>query len=64
VPESLFAALKNELLHRQPWPSKRAARTAVFEFVEGFHSRQRRHSTLGFCSPAEFGAIHEDVQAA
>jgi len=64
VPESFFATLKAELLHRQPWPTKRAARTAIFEFVEGFYNLRRRHSTLGYRSPAEFEAIHEEVQAA
>jgi putative transposase len=54
VAESFFATLKTELLHRQPWPTKQHARTAIFEYIEAFYNRQRRHSTLGYLSPAEF----------
>ena len=45
--ESFFATLKTELIDRQPWPSRRAARQAVFEWIEGFYNRQRLHSALG-----------------
>jgi transposase InsO family protein len=58
VAESFFATLKTELLHRRRWPSRRAARTAIFEYIEGFYNRRRLHSTLGYTSPAEFEARH------
>ena len=45
---------KTELLHRQSWPTRRQARTAIFEYIEAFYNCQRRHSTLGYLSPAEF----------
>jgi len=54
VAESFFATLKTELLHRQPWPTRQQAKTAIFEYIEVFYNRQRRHSTLGYLAPAEF----------
>ena len=54
VCESFFSSLKKELLHRRSWPTKREARTAVFEWVEGFYNRTRRHSSLGYLSPVTF----------
>jgi putative transposase len=54
VAESFFATIKKELVHRQPWPSRRDLSSAVFEYVEGFYNRQRRHSTLGYLTPEEF----------
>ncbi len=56
--------VKTELIYRQPWPTKQAARTAIFEFIEAFYNRRRRHSTLGYLSPAEFEAIHRETMAA
>jgi transposase InsO family protein len=53
VAESSFATLKTELIHRQTWRTRRQAGTAIFEYIEGFYNRQRRHSTLGYLSPAE-----------
>ena len=64
VPESFFATLKVELVYRHVWPTKREARTAIFEFIEGFYNRRRRHSTLGYLSPIDFEARHQEVQAA
>ena len=65
VAESFFATLKTELLHRQPWRTRQQARTAIFEYIEVFYNRQRRHSTLGYLSPAEFEArYHRQADAA
>ncbi|GAB1639678.1 IS3 family transposase [Krasilnikovia sp. MM14-A1259] len=58
VAESFFATIKTELLHRQPWPTHAAARQAIFEYVEGWYNTRRRHSTLGYLSPAEYEATH------
>lgn len=52
--ESFFATLECELLARQPFPTHLAARTAIFEYLEVFYNRQRRHSALGYLSPDEF----------
>lgn len=58
VAESFFATLKVELLHRQSWPTRAAARQAIFEYIEVWYNRQRRHSTLGYLSPAEYEQTH------
>jgi putative transposase len=54
--ESFFASLKTELLHRAVWPTRHQARAAIFHYIEGFYNRRRRHSGLGFRSPAQFEA--------
>jgi putative transposase len=50
--ESFFGSLKTELVHRTAFPTREAARRAVFEYVEAFYNRRRRHSALGFLTPA------------
>jgi putative transposase len=57
VAESFFATLKKELIHRRSWPVKAELRGEVFEHIEVFFNRRRRHSTLGFLSPAQFETI-------
>jgi putative transposase len=52
--ESFFATLECELLARQSFPTQLAARTALFEYLEVFYNRQRRHSALGYLSPHEY----------
>jgi putative transposase len=54
VAESFFATLKKEFIHRQTWPTKAELRTEVFDYIEIFYNRRRRHSTLGQLSPVEF----------
>jgi putative transposase len=60
VVEAFYSTLKAELIHRQAWPSRTAARHAIFEFVEVFYNHQRLHSSLGYRTPAEY----ESCQAA
>lgn len=55
--ESFIATLKTELLYRNIWPTRQAARTAIFEYIEGFYNPRRRHSALGYLSPAEFEEV-------
>ena len=57
VCESFFKTLKSELIDRRSWPTKAEARQAVFDFIETFYNRRRRHSTLGYLSPAEYEKI-------
>jgi putative transposase len=57
VAESFFATLKKELVHRHSWPTRRELTSEVFEFVEAFYNTTRRHSTLGYLSPAQFEAM-------
>ena len=54
VVESFFGTLKQELVHDTDWETREDLRAAVFEYVEVFYNRKRRHSSLGFVSPAEF----------
>jgi transposase InsO family protein len=54
VAESFFATLRWELLERNEWPSRAAARTAVFEYIEVWYNRNRRHSALDYLSPWQF----------
>jgi len=51
VAESFFATLKAELVDTRTWPTRAAARTAIFEWIEVWYNRQRRHSTLGYLTP-------------
>jgi putative transposase len=52
--ESFVSTLKRELIHRLSWPNRPTARTAIFEYVEGFYNIRRRHSALGHLSPSEY----------
>ncbi|MFF8235124.1 IS3 family transposase [Streptomyces caelestis] len=52
--ESFFATIKRELLDTSSWPSRTAARTAIFDFIEGWYNLHRLHSSLGYRSPAEY----------
>ena len=51
--ESFFASLKTELVYRTSFPTREAARRAIFEYVESFYNRWRRHSGIGFLTPAQ-----------
>jgi putative transposase len=52
--EAFFATLETELLMRHTFATRQAARLALFDFIEGFYNSHRRHSALGYLSPAEF----------
>jgi putative transposase len=52
--ESFFATLECELLARTRWRTHTEARMAVFDYIETFYNRRRRHSALGYLSPAEY----------
>jgi transposase InsO family protein len=53
---SVFATRKKELVHRVTFATRAAAERAVFESIEVFYNRVRRHSTLGYVAPAAFEA--------
>jgi len=59
VAESFFGTLKTELVHRQTWPTRASARSAIHDYIELFYNRKRRHSTLGDRPPAEFEADYD-----
>jgi putative transposase len=54
VAETFFATLKKELVNRRTWPDRLELQSAVFEYIEAFYNRQRRHSTLGMLSPVAY----------
>jgi putative transposase len=62
--ESFFATLECELIDRNTFPTRAEARQAVFEFIEAFYNRRRRHSALGYRSPDNYEAAHQQRQAA
>jgi putative transposase len=64
VPESLFATRECELLHRYPWPTRTGLRTAIFDYIEVFYNRQRRHSTLNYHPPAVYEQHHASAASA
>jgi len=58
VAESFFATIKKELIYRRSWPTKVELRTEVFDYIEVFYNRERRHSTLGQLSPLKYEMIY------
>lgn len=63
--ESFVASLKSELLHGDRFLSREAARRAIFDYIEGFYNRARRHSSLGYLSPSDYEqATIEEVAGA
>ena len=58
--ESLIGTMKIEKLNRQPWRSVEDVRAALFEWIETWYNRRRRHSSLGYLSPLEFESQHYD----
>jgi transposase InsO family protein len=54
VAESFFSTLEFELLMRNDWHTRAEARRAIFRYIETWYNRKRRHSTLGYVSPAEY----------
>jgi putative transposase len=51
--ESFWGRLQNELLNRQRWKTRMELANALFEYLEIFHNRRRRHSALGMLTPIE-----------
>jgi transposase InsO family protein len=67
VAESFFATIKRELIETRAWPTRAGLRRAVFDYIEGWYNTRRLHSSLGYCSPAEYENLidhHADCQAA
>ena len=52
--ESFFASLKKELIRGEIFATREEARASIFEYIEVFYNRTRRHSSLGYKSPAEY----------
>ena len=58
VIESFLARMQTELLDRQRWTTRLELANAIFEYLEIFHNRQRRHSSLGWRTPIEYEKLH------
>jgi transposase InsO family protein len=54
--ESFIGTLKRELVHHEDYATHEQARQSIFEFIEGFYNRRRRHSAIGYQSPESFEA--------
>lgn len=52
--ESFWSRMQVELLDRQRWATRVALANAIFEYLEIFHNRRRRHSSLGMLTPVEY----------
>ncbi len=50
-----------ELLNRRRWKTRVELANAIFEYIEIFHNRRRRHSALGYRTPIEFELLSQDI---
>jgi transposase InsO family protein len=60
IAESFFSTIKLELVYENDWATRTEARAAIFEYLEVFYNSERRHSSLGYLSPAAFERHHEE----
>ncbi len=56
--ESFWSTMQRELLDRRTWATRVELGSAIFEWIEGFYNPTRRHSTLGFQSPADYETMN------
>jgi transposase InsO family protein len=56
--ESFWSRMQVELLDRKRWRTRVELANAIFEYIEIFHNRQRRHSSLGMLTPLDFESRH------
>ncbi len=54
VAESFFGTLKNELVHHEDYRTRAEARQSIFEYIEVFYNRKRRHAFLGYRTPVDY----------
>ena len=64
VVESLWARMPTELLNTKKWKTRVELSTAIFDWIESFYNRTRRHSSPANTSPAEFERHHQPPNAA
>jgi len=62
--ESFWSTMQRELLDRQSWASRVELAAAIFDWIEGWYNPRRRHSSLGYLSPAQFEALHTTANQA
>ena len=61
VAESFFHTLKVELVHQCQFKTREDAKQRIFEYIEVFYNRVRRHSANDYCSPVEFEKLRASV---
>ncbi|BBO79088.1 hypothetical protein DSCW_65050 [Desulfosarcina widdelii] len=54
VAESFFGIIKSELIHHERFKGPQDTLRAIFEYIEIYYNRKRKHSTLGYKTPAQF----------
>ena len=64
VIEAFWARMQVELLNRRKWRTRTELANAIFEYLEIFHNRQRRHSALGMHTPTEYEILRQTRQPA
>ena len=57
VVESFFSSLKNEIVHHQDFYTRQEARSDIFDYIELFYNRRRKHESLGHHTPAAYESI-------
>ncbi len=62
--ESFWSRMQVELLDRKRWHTRIELANAIFEYLEIWHNRQRRHTSLGMLTPVEFETRHQHKPAA
>ena len=60
--EAFWSRMQVELLNRRRWKTRVELANGIFDYLEIFHSRQRRHSALGVRTPIEFELLHQTTQ--
>lgn len=59
VMESFFHTFKVELVYQEKFTTRFQSRQRIFEYIEVYYNRQRKHSTLGYVTPIQFGKMKE-----
>lgn len=59
--ESFFHTLKTELIHHRRYQARQEAKQEIFEYIEVFYNRQRRHSTIGCQTPLGYEKMCQKV---
>ncbi|NRI67673.1 hypothetical protein FEZ60_19310 [Rhodococcus sp. MS16] len=60
--ESFWGRMQTELLNRKRWRTRVELANVIFEYLEIFHDRQHRHSSLGMRTPIEYEMEHQENQ--
>ena len=61
--ESFWSSMQIELLNRRRWKTRVELANAIFDYIEIFHNRQRRHSALGYRTPTEYENLPDTIPA-